>query len=192
MYRILIIDDDPIFIDMIKTLLKDCEVIGVTKSKEGISKVKTEKYDMLIVDYLIDELNGSEVVEKIRKFNKELYIFMLTGCQDEAPGISILNNVEVQNYCMKDPENLEGVLISIKSALKSIEHFKNKEDISIAVRLKELRAAHNISQQKLAEIAGVQRAAVAQWEAGNNDPSLENLRKIAKHFKVSLDYLTGL
>lgn len=190
MKKILIIDDDYVFIEMLKSILKDFEVIGETSSEKGILKLKSEKFDMLILDFMIDEKNdGIEVVEKIRKFDKEIYIFMLTACEEEAPGIEILNNVDVQNYYNKEPENFDKIVLAIKAAIKSIEHFK--EDTSISSRLKELRSIHNISQKELASIAGVQRAAVAQWEVGNNDPSLDNLKKIAEHFKVSMDWLTG-
>ena len=35
-----------------------------------IEKVKTEHFDLMILDFMMDPIRGDEVVEEIRKFNK--------------------------------------------------------------------------------------------------------------------------
>lgn len=59
----------------------------------------------------------------------------------------------------------------------------------IAKALKELRAAHKITQFQLANIVGVSQQAVAKWEKDKSDPDNAILLKIAKYFNVSIDYL---
>lgn len=56
-------------------------------------------------------------------------------------------------------------------------------------KLRELREAAGLSQAKLAEIAGVSRNAVSQWEAGLTNPSTKRLATIARSFNVSVDQI---
>ena len=51
---------------------------GVTDPLEAIEKVKTEHFDLMILDFIMTPIHGDKVVEEIRKFNKELYILLLT------------------------------------------------------------------------------------------------------------------
>lgn len=59
-------------------------------------------------------------------------------------------------------------------------------------RIRELRLAKNISQVKLAELLGVTKQSVSNWENDNIQPSIEILIKLAKIFDVSTDYLLAL
>ncbi len=59
-------------------------------------------------------------------------------------------------------------------------------------RIRELRLAKNISQVKLAELLGVTKQSVSNWENDNIQPSVEIVVKLAAIFDVSTDYLLGL
>ncbi len=61
--------------------------------------------------------------------------------------------------------------------------------MELGQRLKELREAAGLSQGKLAEIAGVSRNAVSQWEAGTTQPSTKRLTAIARALDVSVDQI---
>ncbi len=52
------------------------------------------------------------------------------------------------------------------------------------MRLKQLRAARDMSQADLAERSGVSREYIARLETGHHDPSLSTLVKLAKALKV--------
>ena len=59
-------------------------------------------------------------------------------------------------------------------------------------RLKSIRESHGMNQTKLAQLLGVSKQSVSNWENDNIQPSIEMLIKIAKAFSVSTDYLLGL
>lgn len=48
-----------------------------------------------------------------------------------------------------------------------------------------LRELFDITQEQLAEIAGVSRGAVSQWEGGFSEPRMGSIQKIADHFHIS-------
>lgn len=58
-------------------------------------------------------------------------------------------------------------------------------------RLREFRKEKNLTQKELAEQIGIKRNSYSDWETGKNEPSLENLVKLADLFEVPLDWLFG-
>lgn len=59
-------------------------------------------------------------------------------------------------------------------------------------RLKELRLANGETQKELANAIEVGRTTISEYESGKIVPKQEGLLKIANHFNVSVDYLTGV
>ena len=55
----------------------------------------------------------------------------------------------------------------------------------------QLRKLHQMTQEDLAEVAGVSRQAIAKWEAGESTPDIEKCRLLAEAFDVSLDDLVN-
>lgn len=58
-------------------------------------------------------------------------------------------------------------------------------------RLKELRLENNISQARIADLLNMSKMAISHWEKGNSEPSIEQLKILARFFDVSVDYLIG-
>ena len=60
--------------------------------------------------------------------------------------------------------------------------------MSIHERIKELRTGKELIQEELAKIIGVSRSTLANWEI-DVTPGNTALKKLAKYFDVSIDYL---
>ena len=58
-------------------------------------------------------------------------------------------------------------------------------------KLKELRKAKKITQKKLSEVLGYGYTAIANYESGRNEPSLQDLVRLADFLDVSVDELLG-
>ena len=58
-------------------------------------------------------------------------------------------------------------------------------------RIRELRKQSRLSQQALADQIGVFRNTISNWETGYSQISLENAKKVAEYFGVTIDYLLG-
>ncbi len=58
-----------------------------------------------------------------------------------------------------------------------------------AKRIKKLRNAYGMSQEKLAGSIHVTRSSVRCWESGQTYPSIDNCVALARLFHVSTDYL---
>ena len=131
--KILVIDDEQGVIDSLKVYLgKEGYIVeGETDPLLGIEKVRNNYYDILILDYIMMPINGDKVIEEIRKFNKEIYIIILTGHKSVAPPIETIRRLNIQGYLEKT-NKFEQILLMIESSVKSIIQLeeikkKNKE-----------------------------------------------------------------
>ena len=62
----------------------------------------------------------------------------------------------------------------------------------LSKNIKQLRKKHNLSQEQLAQKAGITYSTLIKIESGvNNNPTLETLRKISNVFKIKIDELVG-
>lgn len=61
--------------------------------------------------------------------------------------------------------------------------------MNIGEQIKQLRKQRGLSQEQLAELLIVSRAAVAKWESNNGVPDIENLKKLSEVFGVTIDEL---
>ncbi len=69
--EILLIDDDPDFSIMLRTLLRgrDFQVRSVYSGNEGIDTCREEPPDVVLLDLLMPDTDGWEVCEQIRSFS---------------------------------------------------------------------------------------------------------------------------
>lgn len=79
--NLLIIDDDPSILAMIKKKLEleNYSVETAGSGKEGLSVISEKNIDLAIVDYLMPEMDGFETMEKIKELKPDLPVVMLTA-----------------------------------------------------------------------------------------------------------------
>ena len=58
-------------------------------------------------------------------------------------------------------------------------------------RLRRLRESRGLTQRELAEAIGVSRQAIGLYEAGEREPDLSTLQKLARALGTSMSYLVG-
>ena len=131
--KILVIDDEQGVIDSLKVYLgKEGYIVeGETNPLLGIENIRNNYYDILILDYIMIPINGDKVIEEIRKFNKDIYIIVLTGHKSVAPPIETIRRLNIQGYLEKT-NKFEQILLMIEASVKSIIQLeeikkKNKE-----------------------------------------------------------------
>ena len=59
-------------------------------------------------------------------------------------------------------------------------------------RFYKLRKEYNYTQYKLGKLLNISRSTISKYESGDLFPATHTLIKIARVFKVSVDYLIGL
>lgn len=131
-YKIIAVDDEQGIVDSLSIFLKRSgyNFVGVTDPQEAIERVKNEHFDLMILDFIMTPIHGYQVVEEIRKFNKELYILLLTGHKDLAPPLDTIRRLDIQGYCEKS-DKFDQLLLLIESGIKSIAQMNEIKKINI-------------------------------------------------------------
>ena len=130
-YKIIGVDDEEGILDSLRVLLEDSnyEFIGITNPVEAIERVRQEHFDLMLLDFMMTPLHGDEVVEEIRKFNKELYILLLTGHKDLAPPLETIKRLDIQGYCEKS-DKFDQLILLIESGIKSVKQMDEIKQIN--------------------------------------------------------------
>ena len=130
-YKIIAVDDEEGIVDSLSIFLKRSgyNFTGVTDPQEAIEKVKNEHFDLMILDFIMTPFHGDQVVEEIRKFNKDLYILLLTGHKDLAPPLETIKRLDIQGYCEKS-DKFDQLLLLIESGIKSIKQMNEIKKIN--------------------------------------------------------------
>ena len=124
-YKILVVDDEIGIIDSLSVVLKRSgyNFTGIVDPLDAIERVKTEHFDLMILDYLMYPIHGDKVVQTIREFNSELYILLLTGHKDLAPPLETIRALDIQGYCEKS-DRFDQLLLLVESGIKSISQMR--------------------------------------------------------------------
>lgn len=124
-YTILTLDDDPI---MTATLQSYFQIAGYHIDVENdpyqaIERVRNGSYDILLLDFLMNPICGDQVVEEIRKFDRDIFIILLTGHKSLAPPIKTIRDLEIQGYYEKS-DRFDQLELLVESCVKSIKQLK--------------------------------------------------------------------
>lgn len=124
-FKIIAVDDEQGILDSLSIFMKRSgyDFVGITDPIEAINRVKTEHFDLMVLDFIMDPIHGDKVVEEIRKFNKDLYILLLTGHKDLAPPLETIHELDIQGYCEKS-DKFDQLLLLIESGLKSVNQMR--------------------------------------------------------------------
>ena len=183
-YKIIAVDDDSGILDSLSVVLKrnGYSLITFTNPIEAIEEMKNTKYDLLLLDFIMSPLHGDQVVSEIRKFDKDLYILLLTGHKDLAPPLDTIKQLDIQAYCEKS-DNFDQLLLLIESGLKSIDQRKTISDMNI-----ELESANRKLEKAYLDIIQTIRATVEakdSYTRGHSDRVSEYSVLIGKYLNLS-------
>ncbi len=104
MSKIAIIEDDAAISQMyrIKFETEDYEVDTADNGKLGLALIEKMKPDIVLLDLMMPEMNGDEMLQKLRKtaYGKDLKVIILTNMgESEAP--EIIKDLNVSAFIVK-------------------------------------------------------------------------------------------
>lgn len=130
--RILIADDEQHLLDVVKMNLEmeDYEVVTVRNGFDALKKFKEQRFNLIILDVMMPEINGFEVCEKIRLENTDVPILFLTA-KDAGPDKIKGLKSGADDYLTK-PFNLEELLLRVRILVKhSLRGTKEKNELNV-------------------------------------------------------------
>ncbi len=101
-FRVLIVDDEPDFVETIVKRLrgKGLEVEGVLNGKDAIALLDEAEFDVCVLDVKMPGMDGIETLSEMKKKNSLMEVIMLTGHGSVESGIRGLQ-LGAYDYIMK-------------------------------------------------------------------------------------------
>jgi len=106
MKKILVVDDSPVTLRGIKSMLdKDYQITVATSGEQALQSLKKRKPDLILLDYEMPGLDGRETFEKIREDEElcDIPVIFLTGVADKAHIAAVLK-LNPAGYFLKPAE----------------------------------------------------------------------------------------
>ncbi|MGR6087011.1 MAG: response regulator transcription factor [Arcticibacter sp.] len=117
-YRILLAEDEPSLNETIRLNLEleGYKITSVTDGKSALKAFKSERFNLVILDVMMPEMDGFTVCESIRLENNSVPILFLTAKNTGADRVQGLK-LGADDYLSK-PFNLEELLLRVQILLK--------------------------------------------------------------------------
>lgn len=145
MNKILVVEDDEKIARVIQLELEfeSYEVSNAYTGKEALDKYEEENFDLILLDVMIPELNGLEVLRRIRQKDEAVRIIMLTARDAVMDKVSGLDSGA--NDYMTKPFEIEELLARIRAQLKQNEIGQNsKQEEMIFKNIKLLPSSREV------------------------------------------------
>lgn len=142
-FSILTLDDDHIMTSTIQAYFQRSgyNVDVENDPYRAIERIREGRYDILLLDFLMSPICGDQVVAQIRKFNKELFIILLTGHKSMAPPIKTIRELDIQGYYEKS-DRFDQLELLVESCVKSLQQMRTIKDYQ-----EELKKAYRTMQE---------------------------------------------
>ena len=90
--KILLVDDEVDFLELIGRRIEEWgyDLIKATTGKEAVNAVKDKLLDIVILDYMLPDMDGVSTLKKIRKIDKKIPVIMFTA----YPNSKIMKDTE--------------------------------------------------------------------------------------------------
>lgn len=117
MKKILVIDDERSIRNALKDILEyeKYEIILAEDGISGLKELESATFDLLLCDIKMPEMDGLEVLEKVKSDHPELPVIMITGHGDIDTAIEAIKK-GAYDYIQK-PLDLNRLLIAIRNGL---------------------------------------------------------------------------
>jgi len=131
-FRIMVVDDEEDFLETIVKRLRRrrVDVTGVESGLEALRKLEEEPFDVVILDVKMPDMDGIDVLKRIKKRWPRVEVIMLTGHASVESGIQGLQHGAF-DYVMK-PAELDDLMEKVRRAhQRKLRREASSPDVSL-------------------------------------------------------------
>jgi len=206
-YKILLVDDDFAYTTGQEVVLSamGLNIKTMNNPAEALEHLKTNFYDVILLDFFMPEMTGEEFLIRLREFNSETIIILQTGYSGEKPQDEMLYQLNIQGYYNKAKPN-EDLVLMVLSAIKSaqlLREIKRREEEKQLSKAKDAYFAEKIQaisgevNEKLMSIGGLAMAFETLAKESSLDDKTKSefitrvvhMRNSASHIKEAMKAL---
>jgi len=120
MHTILVVDDEPLIRDFIVETLSDEEYQIETASSGAQALELARKFfpDIVLLDYQLPDINGIEVLKKLREIDDSVQVLIVTGLNDVKTALAAIRNGAV-DYILK-PFDVDALKLALSKVAEKL------------------------------------------------------------------------
>ncbi|MBN1491897.1 MAG: response regulator [Phycisphaerae bacterium] len=179
--KVLVVDDDPNVCKTVGLILKEhgYHVDAYTSAREALMAARRQAYDVALIDLKMPEMNGLELVEKIREEDDHISPIVVTAYPDVESAAETMR-LGSRDYITK-PFREEQLLESVERVAHQMGLiYTDESDLNrlIGQRIRQERLRQNLTLRQLSDRAELTTSQLSQVELGKNAASLWALARI--------------
>jgi DNA-binding response OmpR family regulator len=191
--RVLIIDDEPPVCEFLIELLTPDEIdaSAINDPTAALEHLRSgASYHVLILDLKMPGMSGIELLEQLRKFNRELAVIIVTAFPSLDSATEAIS-LDVSAYMQKPFSGAEMRETIARVVRKKGITIRAEDTLHIAVgmRIRALREQKDISLAQIGQRSSLSVNLLSQIERAETSPSLSSLHKIAKALDIGVPAL---
>ena len=152
--KILVIDDEAGIRSSLKGILEDegYSVKAVVTGEEALKLLQKDNFDLILLDIWLPEMNGIEILKKIKKMDENPQVVMISGHGTVETAVEAIK-LGAHDFLEK-PLSLEKVILTVKNSF--IQKKLEEENIQLreSIRLKHHLIGKSHPVQKLRDQEG--------------------------------------
>jgi len=128
-FKIFVVEDDPLYGEMLKyhlSLNPDNEVVKFETGEECLKNLY-QAPSLISLDYSLPDMSGFEVIKKVKEYNQDIPIVIVSGQEDVATAVKLLKD-GAYDYFVKDEDTKERLWNTLKNIKERLEL---KEEINV-------------------------------------------------------------
>lgn len=146
MKKILIIDDEPDSIEVFELLLTNLnyEVVSESNPLNAIKMIQTTQPDLVILDWLMPQMEGIEVLRNIKSTLeiKEIPVIISSGIRTQSSNLQTALSVGAIDFLKKPIDEIE-LEARVASAIKLYDYLRNSQKMQQEIHAKEMQIEQN-------------------------------------------------
>lgn len=192
--KVLVVDDDPQVCKTVSKILQEngYRVLSYTQPRQAIVSVRKNPFDIALVDIKMPDLNGIEVVEKIKAHDPHIAVVVMTAFPDVETAAETMR-LGSRDYITK-PFREEELLSSVERIAHEMGLiYTNEQELNklIGQRIRQERLKQSLTLRQLSERSELTTSQLSQVELGKNAASVWALARISGSLGKQLCELLG-
>jgi two-component system, NtrC family, response regulator PilR len=134
--KILVVDDEKSILEFLEIMLKreGYAVETAESSSKALTFLKKSKFDLIISDISMPEMDGIQLLTKVRQIHSESAVIIMTAHGSTGSAVEAMK-LGASDYLTK-PFQIDEMKIAIETALKSVELEKENRNLKTQLGMK--------------------------------------------------------
>lgn len=191
---ILIVDDDRDICEYMELLLAQngYGVRSTCDARAALGLVRENDFHLVILDLMMPEVSGIELLKEIREIDSDLAVIIFTGHATVDTAVQSMK-LQVSDYIRK-PFEVDGFMDSVQRVLKEKGLLVNPEEqllLTIGQTIRRRRKACSLTLKQMSRRTGLSVSLLSQIERAESSASVSSLYKLAQALDCRLTDLFG-